>query len=206
MGLRAEAKGIEVVLDTIEIDQSLVMGDSVRIRQILTNIVGNAIKFTDSGEIVIRARTEMCDDKLLLLQCEIYDTGVGIPNDRLASLFDPFVQVDKSTTRNYGGTGLGLSITKKLCKLLDGDITAKSELGVGSCFSFELRLQASANSVPIQVLPHVSHLRVLIVDDNDCSRELLGRQFSEWSIAVTEYKTSAQALKFCSEQLCCYRQ
>jgi len=200
MGLRAEAKGIEVVLDTIEIDQSLVMGDPGRIRQVLTNIVGNAIKFTDSGEIVIRASTKVCDDNRILLQCEIYDTGVGIPNDRLASLFDPFVQVDKTTTRKYGGTGLGLSITKKLCKLLDGDITAKSELGVGSCFSFELRLQASANSVPIQVLQHVSHLRVLIVDDNDCSRESLARQFSEWGIAVTEYKTSAQALKFCIER------
>jgi len=89
MGLRAEAKGIEVVLDTIEIDQSLVMGDPGRIRQILTNIVGNAIKFTDSGEIVIRASTKMCDDNLILLQCKIYDTGVGIPDDRLASLFDP---------------------------------------------------------------------------------------------------------------------
>jgi len=173
MGLRAEAKGIEVVLDTIEIDQSLVMGDPGRIRQILTNIVGNAIKFTDSGEIVIRASTKMCDDNLILLQCKIYDTGVGIPDDRLASLFDPFVQVDKSTTRKYGGTGLGLSITKKLCELLGGSITAKSELGLGSCFSFELRLQTSAKSVPTQTMHHVSHLRVLIVDDNDCSRGLL---------------------------------
>ena len=200
MALRAEAKSIEVVLDTLEIDQTLVMGDPGRIRQVLTNIVGNAIKFTDSGEIVIRARTKVCDDNRILLQCEIYDTGVGIPNDRLASLFDPFVQVDKSTTRKYGGTGLGLSITKKLCELLGGDITAKSELGVGSCFSFELLLQASAKSVPIQVLQHFSHLRVLIVDDNDCSRELLSRQLSEWGITVTEFKTSVQALRFCTEQ------
>lgn len=201
MALRAEAKSIEVVLDTVGIDHSFVMGDPGRIRQILTNIVGNAIKFTDSGEIVIRAKTNRCDDGSILFKCEVYDTGVGIPNDRIAALFDPFVQVDKSTTRKYGGTGLGLSITKKLCELLNGNITACSELGVGSCFSVALNLQASPQAELVKPLKEVSHLRILIVDHNDSSRELLRRQFSDWGVAVTDFKTGVQALHFCREPL-----
>ncbi|MCJ8339938.1 MAG: response regulator [Pseudomonadales bacterium] len=201
MALRAEAKGIEVVLDTVDIDHSLVMGDPGRIRQVLTNIVGNAIKFTESGEIVIRAKTIVCDDINISFHCAIQDTGIGIPNDRIAALFDPFVQVDKSTTRKYGGTGLGLSITKKLCKLLGGNISAGSELGLGSCFSIDINLQVSSKSQPVHPLLDVNNLRILIVADNDSCRASLSRQLGHWNIDVTEVKTAVQALQFCREKV-----
>lgn len=200
MALRAEAKDIEVVLDTVDVDQSFVRGDPGRLRQILTNIVGNAIKFTESGEIIIRAKTTVCDNNSLQFHCVIQDTGVGISNDRITALFDPFVQADKSTTRKYGGTGLGLSITKKLCALLGGNITASSELGLGSCFSIDINLQTSFKSQSVHPLLDVQNLRILIVDDNDSCRELLTRQLGHWNVAVTAVKTGEQALQFCREQ------
>jgi len=200
MALRAEAKGIEIVLDTVDINQSYVSGDPGRIRQVLTNVMGNAIKFTDSGEILIRAKTRVADDHSIRFHCEIHDTGVGIPNDRIVALFDPFVQVDESTTRKYGGTGLGLSITKKMCELLGGSIAACSELGVGSCFSVEINLQQSFKPQPEQPHLDIKHLRVLIVDDNDRCRGMLCRQLSTWGIAVTDFKTGTQALQYCQEQ------
>ncbi|EPJ51563.1 MAG: hypothetical protein OFPI_17190 [Osedax symbiont Rs2] len=200
MALRAQAKGIELVLDTVDINQSFVIGDPGRIRQVLTNIVGNAIKFTESGEIVIRGKTVVCADNSLSFHCAIQDTGVGIPRNRIAVLFDPFVQVDKSTTRKYGGTGLGLSITKKLCELLGGNVTVSSELGVGSCFSIEINLQASCKSMPVQPLLDVTNLRILIVDDNDSCKEYLSRQLEHWHITVTLVKNAAQALQLCREK------
>jgi len=200
MALRAEAKGIEVVLDTIDIYQSVVMGDPGRIRQVLTNIVGNAIKFTEYGEITIRGKTTIVDNKNINFHCEIRDTGVGIPTDRMSALFDPFVQVDKSTTRKYGGTGLGLSITKKLCKLLGGNIIATSELGIGSCFSINISLQTSTKSQPIQAPAAVNNLRILVVDDNDSSRALISRQLTQWGIAVTAVKSGHEAILYCQNQ------
>jgi len=199
MALRAEAKGIEVVLDTVDINQSFVKGDPGRIRQVLTNIVGNAVKFTEYGEITLRGKTTVVDNNINF-HCEIKDTGVGIPADRMSALFDPFVQVDKSTTRKYGGTGLGLSITKKLCKLLGGNIIATSELGVGSCFSVNINLQTSTRSQPIQAPVAVNNLRILVVDDNDSSRALISRQLTHWGIAVTSVKSGREALQYCQTQ------
>ena len=127
---------------------------------------------------------------------------MGIPGDRISALFDPFVQVDKSTTRKHGGTGLGLSITKKLCHLLGGSITASSKLGLGSCFSIEINLQPSFKSQLVQPLLDVTNLRILIVDDNDSCREYLSRQLGHWDIAVTLVKNAAQALQLCRDQAC----
>lgn len=125
MALRAHEKGLELILDLVGIEQSMVKGDPARLRQILINLLGNAIKFTREGEIVIRCRLDSSSAQPRL-NISISDTGIGIPPAKVDSLFEAFTQVDASTTRQFGGTGLGLAICKKLCDLMHGDITVYS--------------------------------------------------------------------------------
>jgi len=194
MSLRAHEKQLEVVLDIHEIDVSLVRGDPGRLRQILTNLVGNAIKFTSEGEIVIRANLKRAGEFGLIFTCAIKDSGIGIPLDKQATLFDLFTQVDASTTRHFGGTGLGLSIAKKLCELMDGSISVFSKPGAGSSFEFSVLLQVSASA--IQVLPEkdLSNLRLLVVDDNATNREVMTTQLESWGAQVTEADSGDTAL------------
>jgi len=194
MSLRAHEKQLEVVLDIHEIDVSLVRGDPGRLRQILTNLVGNAIKFTSKGEIVIRANLKRAGEFGLIFTCAIKDSGIGIPLDKQATLFDLFTQVDASTTRHFGGTGLGLSIAKKLCELMDGSISVFSKPGAGSSFEFSVLLQVSASA--IQVLPEkdLSNLRLLVVDDNATNREVMTTQLESWGAQVTEADSGDAAL------------
>jgi signal transduction histidine kinase len=126
---KALEKNIELILDTGSITNPMVKGDPGRFRQILLNLVGNSIKFTESGEIIIRASLEQGCDHEVKLVCEVEDTGIGIDDDVQTKLFDSFTQVDASTTRRHGGTGLGLAISKKLCKLMGGDIQVSSKIG-----------------------------------------------------------------------------
>jgi len=201
MGLQVHEKGIELVLDLTQIDESTVKGDPGRIRQILTNIVGNSIKFTSSGEIVIQAALESINEKLWKLNCTISDTGMGIPEDKISTLFDSFSQVDASTTRKYGGTGLGLAIVKKLCKLMGGDITVSSEDDKGSCFTLNIQLQKSTKSQ--QVIPTVDmcKLNILIVDDNETNREVLRGQLEHWGATVVEANSGEEGLTACDERI-----
>lgn len=143
MGLQAQAKDLEIILDVKGIEESMVKGDPGRLRQILTNLVGNAIKFTESGEIVIRVEIEEYSENRLQMFCSISDTGIGIPEEKIPGLFDSFSQVDASTTRKYGGTGLGLAIAKKLCLLMQGDITARTTEN-GSVFEFNVKLDKAS--------------------------------------------------------------
>jgi len=136
-------------LEITGIEHSFVNGDPGRIRQILNNLVGNAIKFTNNGKIVIRACLQKRVDNKLMLTCSVTDTGIGIPDEKFDCLFEVFSQVDASTTRQYGGTGLGLSIAKQMCELMGGTISVTSEEGKGSCFEFNILLKASQQAKPL---------------------------------------------------------
>jgi signal transduction histidine kinase len=138
LGLRAHQKGLELVCRiSSEVPDDL-LGDPGRLRQVIVNLAGNAIKFTESGEVVIRVdRTQQTDDQVVL-HFTVSDTGIGISSENQARIFSAFEQADSSTTRNYGGTGLGLAITSKLVSLMDGEIWLESEPGIGSTFYFTL--------------------------------------------------------------------
>ena len=200
MALQAQSKGIEIVLDLAQIEQSRVKGDPTRVRQLLTNLIGNALKFTQEGEIVIRAALETGTEGEVTLSASVSDTGIGIPPDKVEHLFDSFSQVDASTTRKFGGTGLGLSIVKKLCELMGGDVSVSSELGMGSCFTFVLRLEVSENAAVVRPTINLNGVRILIVDDNATNREVLHGQLSLWGAFVTEADSGASALAILDEQ------
>ncbi|MFE4105736.1 PAS domain S-box protein [Almyronema epifaneia] len=200
MALKAQEKDLELVLDLRGIQQPLVKGDPGRLRQIFTNLVDNAIKFTEQGEIVIRCRLAAEGDTLRFVG-SVSDTGIGIPPDKIASLFAPFTQVDASTTRKYGGTGLGLAITQKLCELMGGSIAVYSEPGNGSRFEFTAILQPSEQPQPASPLAHLPTLTLLVVDHNAINREVLCRQLQNWGANVLEAANGPDALALCAAQL-----
>ncbi|MEO1347400.1 MAG: PAS domain S-box protein [Cyanobacteria bacterium J06635_15] len=200
MALKAQQKGLELVLDLRGIQQSSVKGDPGRLRQIFTNLVSNAVKFTEQGEIVIQCFLEAVEDGLLFTG-SVRDTGIGIPQHKLAGLFEPFTQVDASTTRKYGGTGLGLAITKRLCTLMGGNIRVHSEVGQGSQFEFTAVLQPSD---PLQQdLPQadIRGLTLLVVDDNATNRDVLRDQLERWGAKVVEAPDGPSALALCEAQV-----
>jgi len=197
---QAQGKGLELILDITHINESNVIGDSSRLRQILFNIVGNAIKFTASGEIVIEANIQSLDDQYWQLNCDVSDTGIGIPQDKLSALFESFSQVDASTTRKYGGTGLGLAIVKKLCELMDGQVKVTSQLGKGTRFSFNIKLQKSNKSKVVIPEIEIDKLNLLIVDDNKTNREVLRGQLEHWGASVWEADSGKQALEICADK------
>lgn len=200
MAFKAEEKGLELILNITGIDTDVVKGDPGRIRQILTNLVGNAIKFTTVGEIVIRAQLEDVE-KGHILTCHVQDTGIGIPQSKLKDLFDPFTQVDASTTRNFGGTGLGLAIVKKLCNLMNGNVEITSKVGRGSDFCFTAKL-ATGDQVRLnKPAVNLEGLNVLIVDDNSINREVLREQLQQWGCNTVEAESGQHALELCSESL-----
>lgn len=179
MRFQAEDKGLALVLDTTGISEPSVVGDPGRLRQILTNVVGNAIKFTTHGNIIICVTLMELDNKRREFICSVSDTGIGIPKDKISTLFNSFSQVDLSTTRKYGGSGLGLAISKRLAELMDGNISVSTEAGKGSCFTCRIPLgitdKAHLNSTIIpkkseqfkSTLPQwPAATKVLLVEDN----------------------------------------
>ena len=143
--LVAHSKGLEFILDTSDVVHSKVIGDSNRLKQILHNLIGNAVKFTDSGEIILSARTRLTDDNRVELSVDITDSGIGIEKANQSKLFHAFTQADKNISGRFGGTGLGLSICKQLCKLMGGDISLSSEIDKGSTFSFKVYFDAKGS-------------------------------------------------------------
>ncbi len=183
LALRAFEKGLEFVCIIDPAVPKVLVGDPVKLRQVITNLAGNAIKFTSEGEVVIELRpTEMGADRVTL-KCTINDTGVGIADERLNSLFLPFTQADSSTTRRFGGTGLGLSISKKIVEGLGGVISARSRFGVGSTFSFTAQFQ-SFNGNDNELLEEnvAPEERILVVDGNAANRRLLSMLFDLWEV------------------------
>ena len=198
---KAHEKGLQLILDTVGIEHSMVRGDPGRIRQILSNLVSNAIKFTAEGEIVICAMLNTTDDYRYQFECSVSDTGMGIPKDRTQHIFDSFTQVDASTTRRFGGTGLGLAIVKQLCQLMQGDIQVSSEDGKGSCFRFYLPLQPSRLSRATVPSANIENVPLLVVDENGTNREVLRRQLELWGARVDLADNAARALHMMNAKL-----
>jgi two-component system sensor histidine kinase/response regulator len=171
LALQAAAKQLELIVDIDAALPTRVQGDPQRIRQCLINLLGNAIKFTHEGEIAVGVSTVIVENRPYL-EFAIADTGIGVAQDKLANLFQPFVQADSSTTRHFGGTGLGLSIVHRLAEMMGGTAGAESELGVGSRFWFRIPLNAApSGDVPVAILRQGR--RVLVVDDNARQRTML---------------------------------
>ncbi len=200
MALRAEEKGTELILDTVNMDSPRVKGDPGRIRQILVNLVGNAIKFTQRGEIVVRARLQKIGPDESVLSCSVRDTGIGIPVDKRKDLFDAFTQVDASTTREYGGTGLGLSIVRQLCELMKGSISVASEEGEGSCFEFIVLVKNNNAESLLYPKINVGELSLLVVDDNAINRMVMREQLEDWGASVEEVDGGIAALAILKER------
>jgi len=183
MAFKAQEKGITLIVDTIFIEQTHVCGDPGRIRQILTNLTGNAIKFTARGSVTIKVAVTAHADHLMLNAC-IADTGIGIAQEKLDSLFEPFTQVDASTTRQFGGTGLGLAICKKLCQQMGGDITAQSFAGKGSEFYFSLKLKDSSEARRTRP-PHLINDKTFLLAMNDRNEtRVIKTQLEHWGANV----------------------
>lgn len=195
LALRAQEKGLELVLDLTDLDNHIVCGDPARLRQIVVNLLGNAIKFTDSGEIVIRAALSTTADGWRL-HCSVSDTGIGIAESDLPGLFNTFTQIDASTTRKYGGSGLGLSICKKLCEIMGGDIRAHSVAGEGSNFSFTLPYRR-AHHPRSDSNPDLAGRRILLVDNNRSLRSACRHQLERWGGTLIEAENAEHALSLC---------
>jgi signal transduction histidine kinase/DNA-binding response OmpR family regulator len=191
---QAHQKGLEL---TCLVDDALpghVRGDPTRIRQVLVNLIGNAVKFTHDGEVAIRATLREAGPRALV-QFTVRDTGIGIPADVAGRLFQPFAQADGSTTRKYGGTGLGLAISKRLIELMGGEIGVDSTPGVGSAFWFTVPLEACAATTPLPSISRLQGLRVLSVDDHPTNRALLRAYLSAWEMEVEEASDGERALR-----------
>jgi len=176
LSLRARQKRLEVLIDVAADVPPMIHGDPTRLRQVLTNLVGNAIKFTASGEIVVTVRLAGVRDGRPVVRFAVRDTGIGIPADKLETIFEEFGQADESTTRKYGGTGLGLTIARQLVRLMDGELTVTSTVGQGTEFAFAVPLTIDTGAAPLPaVLPgaQMAGRRVLVVDDNATNRGIL---------------------------------
>ncbi|MDH5265693.1 MAG: ATP-binding protein, partial [Betaproteobacteria bacterium] len=191
LAARAQAKGLELIVRADDDAPSWVTGDPHRLRQILLNLVGNAIKFTDSGEVVVRCAPAAAGGRTarpgepMMLRFEVRDTGIGIPPEQKARIFRAFAQADDSTTRRFGGTGLGLVIARELAQLMGGDIGVDSEPGQGSTFWFTIKVagpQLAAVDTPD--LHELTGRRLLIVEDNSTNRTTLSHQAHGWGMHV----------------------
>ena len=200
IAVRAQEKGLEVILDLSHMEYDYVRGDPNRVRQILNNIAGNAIKFTKEGEIQINASIKRFDDTSLQFNCEIVDTGIGIPQEKQYTLFNAFTQVDASTTRKYGGTGLGLAIVNQLCVLMEGGITIDSTPGKGSCFTISLALEKSKKLPVTKPEENIKDQHILIVDDNFLNRSALTKQLKKWNIKYSNASSAKEALSILKEE------
>jgi PAS domain S-box-containing protein len=197
LALRADEKGLELLCETAPSVPDFVRGDSNRLRQIVVNLVGNAIKFTDQGEVALNVNVESEDGDDCTLHFVVSDSGIGIPLEKQKLIFQPFAQADNSTTRKYGGTGLGLTISKRLVALMDGKIWLESEVGRGTKFHFTARLKTSGKPIEVGMIAPAEILRdvrVLIVDDNRTNRRILEGMLKRWEMKSTSVEDGEKAL------------
>jgi len=206
---QAEAKGLHLSYHLEPSVPPMIVSDGGRVRQVLVNLLGNAVKFTDAGDVAVTVSASPVAGSPQLAVCFVVsDTGIGIPADRIGTLFDSFSQVDASTTRRYGGTGLGLAISQRLAKLLGGRIWVESEPGKGTRASFVIQATAAAAS-PARGVPvwgevsaperSLAGRRVLVVDDHAATRRSLLRQFEAWGLAASAAASGHEALTWLSE-------
>lgn len=197
----AENKGVELILDTINIKTTRILGDPSRIRQLLTNLVANAIKFTNEGHVILTVSLLPHSNNKQKLHFSVEDTGIGIAKNKQALLFEAFSQVDTSTTREYGGTGLGLAIVKRLCLAMEGNINISSQEGRGSRFYGDFLVGKSELGKIIAPSFDVSQLNVLIVDDNSVNLSILHDQLTHWGINTCIANSGHQALNICEQRI-----
>ena len=199
--ITVQSKGLEFVCNIPPNASLLVKGDECRLRQILANLISNAVKFTQEGYVELKVSVSELTDSKAKIKFEVIDTGIGIESDKLDAIFQSFIQADGSTTRQFGGTGLGLAIAKQLVELMEGTIEVNSEVGVGTCFHFEITLNA-------MTLPDEDRQKIqlalkgrtaLIVDDMPTNREMLEQQLAAWGIE-SEHAASGQEALYILQQ------
>jgi signal transduction histidine kinase/CheY-like chemotaxis protein len=197
LALRAHQKGLELICDIHPSVPAGVLGDPTRIQQVLSNLVGNALKFTEHGHVFIEVREDSRAAGSTRLRVSVADTGIGIPADKHESIFEAFRQADGSTTRRFGGTGLGLTISATLVRLMGGRLWVESTPGIGSTFHFTVALDVATvpETAPTQPQPPPSRLKVLIVDDNDVNRRILSAQVTRWGMIPTLVENGNAALE-----------
>ena len=200
--MRATNLGIDLLYEIDYRIPDTIIADSYRIRQVLVNLINNAIKFTHKGEVYLRVNLQHVAAHKLELLFEVRDTGIGIPRDKMSRLFKAFSQVDSSNTRKYGGTGLGLVISERLVHLMNGKMDVKSTEGLGSTFSFTINCAAGSERIPATIVPQLEHYagkKVLVVDDNLTNLLILNTQLERWSLKPTTLNTGAAALDLLSK-------
>jgi PAS domain S-box-containing protein len=198
LGYRAQEKGLELAFWISHDIPERLMGDPTRIRQVLNNLIGNAIKFTKKGEILLTVNLRKIEGSMAILNFEVKDTGIGIPQEKTSRLFQPFSQTDSSTSRYYGGTGLGLSISKRIVEMMQGEIGVESELGKGSTFWFTIQLGVISE---IRKEDHcddesLSSFNVLVIDDNATQRVLFAKELSRYNCPYSLAATAASAMDY----------
>jgi signal transduction histidine kinase/DNA-binding response OmpR family regulator len=198
LAVRADEKGLELLCEVAPEVPEVVRGDAGRLRQVIINLAGNAIKFTDKGEVALKVQVEAATEHDRTLWLTVADSGIGIPQEKLELIFDPFCQADSSTTRKYGGTGLGLTISSRLVGMMGGRIWAESEVGKGSQFHFTARVGIADTKVieigaiaPPEILRAV---RVLVVDDNRTNRRILEGMLGRWEMKSSSVADGKEAL------------
>jgi two-component system sensor histidine kinase/response regulator len=194
LALKAEQKGIELLCDLDPTVPDAIVGDPVRVRQVLANLIANAIKFTDVGHVLLEIREDARGEGCTKLHFTVGDTGIGIPLEKHATIFEAFSQADGSTTRRFGGTGLGLTISATLVQMMAGKIWVESTEGVGSTFHFTASFDTSALADPAPRPISLTELPVLIVDDNAVNRRILQEQVSRWHMTPTVVKDGVAAI------------
>ena len=198
---RAQSKGLSLACLIYEDVWTRVIGDPGRLRQILMNLVGNAIKFTEQGEVIVKVHPVSESTSRVDLLLEIVDTGIGIPEEAQAKLFQPFTQADGSLTRRYGGTGLGLTISKQLTEMMGGEISLESKLGQGSTFRIGLPFQKDTSGETMTPQDELlTGLNVLIVDDNETNRQILNHQLRSRRVRTTEADSANTAMTLLQRQ------
>jgi signal transduction histidine kinase/DNA-binding response OmpR family regulator len=198
LAIRADEKGLELLCEVAAEVPEVVRGDSTRLRQVVINLVGNAIKFTAAGEVAVKVQVEAQEGRDSILRVTVSDSGIGIPEEKRELIFAPFSQADSSTTRKYGGTGLGLTISKRLVEMMGGRIWVESEMGRGSQFHFTTRVGvADAKEIKVGTVAPPEILRgvkVLVVDDNRTNRRILEGMLKRWEMKSTAVEDGEEAL------------
>ncbi|HEU4413606.1 MAG TPA: response regulator, partial [Candidatus Angelobacter sp.] len=204
VALRAHQKGLEILFTVDPAIPKKIIGDDDRIKQVLNNLVGNAVKFTEQGEVLIQVSEEKRIGDQIQLRFSVSDTGIGIPREKQELIFEAFSQADASTTRRFGGTGLGLAISLRIVKLMGGSMGVTSKVGEGSTFYFTAFMQIppeQVNSQPMDVAGDLKGLAVLIVDDNATSRRILEQMLEAWELEPKVAASVDEALRLVDDSL-----
>jgi PAS domain S-box-containing protein len=197
VSVKAQEKGLELIFDSEADIPNRLIGDPLRLNQVLVNLCSNAVKFTEKGEIVVRSRLRERTDETIRIEFSVSDTGIGMTQDQMGKLFKSFSQADSSTTRKYGGTGLGLSISSRLVELMGGGITAESRFGEGSVFRFDagFAVQHGPEEPISDKVVELRGMRVLVVDDNQSSRQILSEMMERLEFSVTMCASGIEAIR-----------